>query len=71
MAYYLKFGNKFVKKTKNRRIEGVSAILGSKKQAKIYNSITNAKKAKSAYEYQYDDLTNKLTISEAGYQAQH
>jgi len=71
MAYYLKFGSKFVKKTKNRRLEGVSAILGSKKQAKIYNSITNAKKAKSAYEYQYDDLTNKLIISEAGYQAQH
>lgn len=65
MGYYLKYGNKFVKKTKNRRIEGVSAILGSKKQAKRYNSITNAKKAKSAYEYQYHTLTDKLTISES------
>ena len=67
MGYLLKYGNKYVKKTKNRRIEGVSAILGSKKQAKTYNSITNAKKAKSAYEYQYETLSDKLTIYESGY----
>ncbi len=64
MAYYLKIGNKFVKKTKNRRAEGTSAILGNKKQAKVYNSITNAKKAKTAYEYQYEQLVDKLIIAE-------
>ncbi len=65
MGYYLKFGNKFVKRTKNRRIEGIAAILGTKKQAKVYNSMTNAKKAKTAYEYQYSELHDKLLISEA------
>lgn len=64
MAYYLKIGNKFIKKTKNRRVEGTSAILGNKKQAKVYNSITNARKAKTAYEYQYEELVDKLIMAE-------
>ena len=65
MGYYLKYGNKFVKRTKNRRIGGIAAILAAKKQAKVYNSLTNAKKAKTAYEYQYSELFEKLVISEA------
>ena len=64
MAYYLKLGNKYVKRTKNRRVDTISAILGTKDQAKIYTSLTNAKKAKTVYEYQYNELTGQLVVSE-------
>ena len=50
MAYYLKLGNKYVKRTKNRRLGTIGAILGTKAQAKTYSSLSNAKKAKTVYE---------------------
>ena len=62
--YYLKLGNKYVKRTKNRRISSINAILGTKEQAKVYNSLSNAKKAKTAYEYQYNEFTDQLVIAE-------
>lgn len=58
MGYYLKLGTKFVKRSKNRAIPTIDAILGNKEQARIYKSVTSAKKARTTYAYEYSSELN-------------
>jgi len=64
MGYYIKYGNRFFKRTRNRRIEGIDAILGTKKMAKVYKSLRDAKKAVTTQSHQYKELDGKLEIIE-------
>lgn len=62
MGFYVKFGNRYFKRTRNRRIFTIDAILGTKEQAKIYGLERDAKKAITTHEYQYPELKGKLVI---------
>ena len=62
MGFYLKYGNRFVKRTRNRRIEGIDSILGVKKLAKIYSTERDCKKAISMYDHIYKELRGNLVI---------
>lgn len=62
MGYYVKHGHRFLKRTKNRRLNTIDAILGTKKMAKIYSSERDAKKAITTQEHQYPELKGKLLI---------
>lgn len=65
MSYYVKFGNKFIKRTRNRRLSTIDAILGTKQQAKVYGSERDAKKAITTYKYIYKALEGNCRIVKA------
>lgn len=62
MGYYVKYGHRFIKRTRNRRINTIDAILGTKKQAKIYGSERDAKKAITTYKFAYQELDENCQI---------
>ncbi|MFK7796711.1 MAG: hypothetical protein AB8E82_04600 [Aureispira sp.] len=62
MGYYVKYGHQFIKRTRNRRINTIDAILGTKKQAKIYGSERDAKKAITTYKFAYKELDGNCQI---------
>ena len=62
MGYYVKYGHRFIKRTRNRRLSTVDAILGTKKQAKIYGSERDAKKAITTYMFAYKELEGNCQI---------
>jgi hypothetical protein len=62
MGYYVKYGHRFIKRTRNRRINTIDAILGTKKQAKIYGSERDAKKAITTYKFAYKELDGNCQI---------
>lgn len=62
MGYYVKYGHRFIKRTRNRRINTIDAILGTKKQAKVYGSERDAKKAITTYMYAYKELEGQCQI---------
>lgn len=62
MAFYIKFGDKYFKKTRNRRIYTTDAILGTKASAKVYGTEGHAKKSITTREYQYPEMKGKLII---------
>jgi hypothetical protein len=65
MGYYVKHGHRFIKRTRNRRIHTIDAILGTKKQAKIYGSERDAKKAITTYMFAYKELEGSCEIVKA------
>ena len=65
MGYYVKYGHRFIKRTRNRRLETIDAILGTKKQAKIYGSERDAKKAITTYMFAYKELEGNCDIVKA------
>ena len=65
MGYYVKYGHRFIKRTRNRRIDTIDAILGTKKQAKIYGSERDAKKAITTYMFAYKELEGNSEIVKA------
>jgi len=62
MGYHIKYGRQFIKRTRNRRINTIDAILGTKKQAKIYGSERDAKKAITTYMFAYKELEGNCEI---------
>jgi hypothetical protein len=62
MGYYVKYGHRFIKRTRNRRIDTIDAILGTKKQAKVYGSERDAKKAITTYMFAYKELEGNCEI---------
>jgi len=62
MGYYVKYGHRFIKRTRNRRLDTIDAILGTKKQAKIYGSERDAKKAITTYMFAYKQLEGNCEI---------
>lgn len=62
MGYYVKYGHRFIKRTRNRRISTIDAILGTKKQAKVYGSERDAKKAITTYMFAYKELEGQCQI---------
>jgi len=62
MGYYVKYGNRYIKRTRNRRLNTIDAILGTKKQAKVYGSERDAKKAITTYMYAYTELEGRCQI---------
>ncbi len=62
MGYHVKYGHRFIKRTRNRRIDTIDAILGTKKQAKIYGSERDAKKAITTYMFAYRELEGRCQI---------
>jgi hypothetical protein len=63
MGFHLKYGRKYVKKTRNRYKEGKAGLLGPIESAKEYDSIGDCKKAITMYKYLYTDMnTDKLKI---------
>ena len=65
MGYYVKYGHRFIKRTRNRRLNTIDAILGTKKQAKIYSTERDAKKAITTYMYAYKELEGRCQIVKA------
>lgn len=62
MSYHVKYGNRYIKRTRNRRLNTIDAILGTKKQAKIYGRERDAKKAITTYMYAYKELEGHCQI---------
>lgn len=62
MGYYVKYGSRYIKRTRNRRLNTIDAILGTKKQAKIYRTERDAKKAITTYKYAYNELDGNCQI---------
>lgn len=62
MGYYVKYGHRYIKRTRNRRLDTVDAILGNKKQAKVYGTERDAKKAITTYMYAYKELEGRCEI---------
>ena len=62
MGYYVKYGHRYIKRTRNRRLSTIDAILGTKKQAKVYGTERAAKKAITTYMYAYKELEGRCQI---------
>jgi len=63
MGFHLKYGGKYIKKTRNRYKKGKAGLLGPIESAKVYDTERDCKKAIAMYKFLYTDMnSDKLKI---------